>query len=142
MREDQVNLLQQVMCCSVLLCVACVCAAVSCMLPPPPGLPLSLSGSVVQCSVSVVQCVACDCMLCGVQVMFLQHGIMDSSYSFVAKGASDGLVPPHLFSLSLSLSLNLNLNLNLSSNLFSQFLLVKWCLEGTECAWTGKVALR
>jgi len=25
------------------------------------------------------------------KVMFLQHGIMDSSYSFVAKGASDGL---------------------------------------------------
>ena len=23
--------------------------------------------------------------------MFLQHGVMDSSYSFVAKGASDGL---------------------------------------------------
>ncbi len=25
------------------------------------------------------------------RVMFLQHGIMDSSYSFIAKGASDGL---------------------------------------------------
>ena len=28
---------------------------------------------------------------CSDKVMFLQHGVMDSSYSFVAKGASDGL---------------------------------------------------